>query len=112
MGIIKLGYSIVSPVLQPGQLYMQPLQRWLKPWVYTPLMASRTPTYQGESDLCNSLSPLEEPSLDGEGHGHGNGMQQEACHNRCFQHRLGGGGRCTKANRLPAIGQEWKKAST
>ncbi len=53
-------------------------------------MASRMPTYQGEPGLCNSLSPLEEPSLDGKGRGHGNGLQEKGCHDRCLQHRLGG----------------------
>ncbi len=55
-----------------------------------PCMAPRTPTYQGEPGLCNSLSPLEEPSLDGKGRGHGNGLQEKGCHDRCLQHRLGG----------------------
>ncbi len=55
-----------------------------------PCMASWTPTYQGEPGLYNSLSPLEEPSLDGKGRGHGNGLQEKGCHDRCLQHRLGG----------------------
>ncbi len=50
-------------------------------------MVSRTPTYQGEPGLCKSLGPLEEPSLDGEG---SEQLQQEGCHERCLQHRLGG----------------------
>ncbi len=54
----------------------------------TPCMASWTPTYQSEPGLCNSLGPLEEPSLDREGRGHGNGLQLEGCHDRCL-HRLG-----------------------
>ncbi len=53
-------------------------------------MASRTLTYQGESGLCNSPDPLEEPSVDGEGRGHGVGPHQESCHDRRLQHRLGG----------------------
>ncbi len=39
----------------------------------TQRMASRTLAYQGESGLCNSPDPLEEPTVDGEGRGHGVG---------------------------------------
>ncbi len=53
----------------------------------TQRMASRTLAYQGESGLCNSPDPLEEPTVDGEGRGHGVGPHQESCHDR---HRLGG----------------------
>ncbi len=53
-------------------------------------MASRTLAYQGESGLCNSPDPLEEPTVDEEGHGHGVGPHQESCHDRRLQHRLGG----------------------
>ncbi len=53
-------------------------------------MASRTLAYQGESGLCNSPDPLEEPTVDGEGRGHGVGPHQESCHDRRLQHRLGG----------------------
>ncbi len=56
----------------------------------TQRMASRTLAYQGESGLCNSPDPLEEPTVDGEGHGHGVGPHQESCHDRRLQHRLGG----------------------
>ncbi len=56
----------------------------------TQRMASRTLTYQGESGLCNSPDPLEEPTVDGEGRGHGVGPHQESCHDRRLQHRLGG----------------------
>ncbi len=56
----------------------------------TQRMASRTPTHQGEPGLCDSPGPLEEPTMDGEGRGHGNGLQQESCHDRRLQHRLGG----------------------
>ncbi len=53
-------------------------------------MASRTLAHQGESGLCNSPDPLEEPTVDGEGRGHGVGPHQESCHDRRLQHRLGG----------------------
>ncbi len=53
-------------------------------------MASWTPAYQGESGLCNSPDPLEEPTVDGEGRGHGVGPYQESCHDRRLQRRLGG----------------------
>ncbi len=56
----------------------------------TQRMASRTLAYQGESGLCNSPDPLEEPTVDGEGRGHGVGPNQESCHDRRLQHRLGG----------------------
>ncbi len=56
----------------------------------TQRMASRTPAYQGESGLCDSPHPLEEPTMDEEGHGHGVGPQQESCHDRRLQHRLEG----------------------
>ncbi len=56
----------------------------------TQRMASWTPAYQGESGLCNSPDPLEEPTVDGEGRGHGVGPHQESCHDRRLQHRLGG----------------------
>ncbi|XP_058618458.1 uncharacterized protein LOC131531609 [Onychostoma macrolepis] len=56
----------------------------------TPCMASRTPAYQGEPGLCDSPGPLEEPTMDGEGRGYGNGLQQEGCHDRRLQQRLGG----------------------
>ncbi len=55
----------------------------------TQRMASRTLAYQGESGLCNSPDPLEEPTVDGEGRGHGVGPHQESCHDRRLQHRLG-----------------------
>ncbi len=53
-------------------------------------MASRTLAYQGESGLCDSPDPLEEPTVDEEGRGHGVGPHQESCHDRRLQHRLGG----------------------
>ncbi len=53
----------------------------------TQCMASRTLAYQGESGLCNSPDPLEEPTVDGEGRGHGVGPHQESCHDRRLQHR-------------------------
>ncbi len=56
----------------------------------TQRLASRTLAYQGESGLCNSPDPLEEPTVDGEGRGHGVGPHQESCHDRRLQHRLGG----------------------
>ncbi len=56
----------------------------------TQRMASRMPAHQGEPGLCDSPGPLEEPTMDGEGRGHGNGLQQEGCHDRHLQHRLGG----------------------
>ncbi len=56
----------------------------------TQRMASRTPAHQGESGLCDSSDPLEEPMMDEEGRGHGVGLQQESCHDRRLQHRLGG----------------------
>ncbi len=56
----------------------------------TQCMASRTPAYQGESGLCDSPDPVEEPTMDEEGRGHGVGPQQESCYDRCLQHRLGG----------------------
>ncbi len=56
----------------------------------TQRMASRTLAYQGESGLCNSPDPLEEPTVDREGRGHGVGPHQESCHDRRLQHRLGG----------------------
>ncbi len=57
----------------------------------TQRMASRTPAHPGESGLCDSPDPLEEPTMDEEGRGHGVGLQQESCHDRRLQHRLGGG---------------------
>ncbi len=59
-------------------------------WFPTQRMASRTLAHQGESGLCNSPDPLEEPTVDGEGRGHGVGPHQESCHDRRLQHRLGG----------------------
>ncbi len=56
----------------------------------TQRMASRTLAYQGESGLCDSPDPLEEPTVDEEGRGHGVGPHQESCHDRRLQHRLGG----------------------
>ncbi len=56
----------------------------------TQRMASRTLAYQGESGLCDSPDPLEEPTVDEEGCGHGVGPHQESRHDRCLQHRLGG----------------------
>ncbi len=56
----------------------------------TQRMASRTPAHQGESGLCDSPDPVEEPTMDEEGRGHGVGLQQESCHDRRLQHRLGG----------------------
>ncbi len=53
-------------------------------------MTSRTPAHQDESGLCDSPDPLEEPTMDEEGRGHGVGPQQESCHDRRLQHRLGG----------------------
>ncbi len=82
------GHSIVSATAGPASYAAPPTL--VETACPTPFMASRTPIYQGEPSLCNSLSPLEEPSLDGEGRGHGNDLQQEGCHNRCLQHRLGG----------------------
>ncbi len=81
--------AAASLVLQLGLLRMRPLQRWLKPPCLQ-RMASRTLAYQGESGLCNSPDPLEEPTVGGEGRGHGVGPHQESCHDRCLQHRLGG----------------------
>ncbi len=57
---------------------------------FTQRMASRTLAYQGESGLCNSPDPLEEPTVDEEGRGHEVGPHQESCHDRRLQHRLGG----------------------
>ncbi len=42
----------------------------------TQRMASRTLAYQGESGLCDSPDPLEEPTVDEEGRGHGVGPHQ------------------------------------
>ncbi len=56
----------------------------------TQRMASWMPAYQGESGLCNSPDPLEEPTVDGEGRGHGVGPHQESCHDRRLPRRLGG----------------------
>ncbi len=56
----------------------------------TQRMASWTPAHQGESGLCDSPDPLEEPTMVEEGRGHGVGLQQESCHDRRLQHRLGG----------------------
>ncbi len=44
----------------------------------TQRMASQTPAHQGESGLCDSPDPLEEPTMDEEGRGHGVGLQQES----------------------------------
>ncbi len=76
--------AAASPTLQLGLLRIWPLQCWLKPRV--PSRAWR----HGHLCVCNSLSPLEEPSLDRKGHGHGNGLQEKGCHDRCLQHRLWG----------------------
>ncbi len=56
----------------------------------TQRIASWTLAYQGESGLCDSPDPLEEPTVDEEGRGHGVGPHQESCHERRLQHRLGG----------------------
>ncbi len=63
------GRSIASVTAGPAP--HAPLQRWLKPRVPHNALASRTLAYQGESGLCNSPDPLEEPTVDGEGRGHG-----------------------------------------
>ncbi len=89
--------AAASPVLQ-----LVLLQRCVPPSTLvettgsTQHMASRTLAYQGESGLCNSPDPLEEPTVDEEGRGHGVGPHQESCHDRRLQHRLGG--HCAKAN--------------
>ncbi len=81
-----LGFmAAASPVLQLGLLRMRPLQRWLKPRV--PHNAWR---HRCLHIMCDSPDPLEEPTMDEEGRGHGVGPQQESCHDRCLQHRLGG----------------------
>ncbi len=93
--------AAASPVLQLGVLRMRPLQCWLKPrvphnaacWRHGRLhirVNQACVAYQGESGLCNSPDPLEEPTVDGEGRGHGVGPHQESCHDRRLQHRLGG----------------------
>ncbi len=70
-------------------------------------MASRTLAYQGESGLCNSPDPLEEPTVDGEGRGHGVGPHQENCHDRRLQHRLGGAVRRQTDLRPLVEDREW-----
>ncbi len=75
----------------------------------TQRMASWTPAYQGESGLCNSPDPLEEPTVDGEGRGHGVGPHQEVVTTDASNTV---GGRCAKANRPSAIGRRRRRAST
>ncbi len=81
--------AAASPVLQLGLLRMRPPSTLVETTGSTQRMA-RTLAYQGESGLCNSPDPLEEPTVDGEGRGHGVGPHQESCHDRRLQHRLGG----------------------
>ncbi len=48
-----------------------------------------TPAYQGESGLCNSPDPLEEPTVDGEGRGHGVWSTPGKLSRQTLQHRWG-----------------------
>ncbi len=82
--------AAASPVLQLGLLCMRPPSMLVETTGSTQRMASRTLAYQGESGLCDSPDPLEEPTVDEEGRGHGVGPHQESCHDRRLQHRLGG----------------------
>ncbi len=54
-----------------------------------PFMASWTLMFQGRPGLCNSSGPLEKLSVDGVWRGPGDGVQEEGCLDRCFQHGLG-----------------------
>ncbi len=82
------GHSIASVTAGPAP--HAPPSTLVETTGSTQRMASRTLAYQGESGLCNSPDPLEEPTVDGEGRGHGVGPHQESCHDRRLQHRLGG----------------------
>ncbi len=82
------GHSIASVTAGPAS--HAPPSTLVETTGSTQRMASWTPAYQGESGLCNSPDPLEEPTVDGEGRGHGVGPHQEICHDRRLQHRLGG----------------------
>ncbi len=82
--------AAASPVVTAGPAPHAPPSTLVETTGSTQRMASRTLAYQGESGLCNSPDPLEEPTVDGEGRGHGVGPHQESCHDRCLQHRLGG----------------------
>ncbi len=82
------GHSIAS--VTAGPVLNAPPSTLVETTGSTQRMASRTLAYHGESGLCNSPDPLEEPTVDEEGRGHGVGPHQESCHDRCLQHRLGG----------------------
>ncbi len=82
--------AAASPAVQLGLLRMRPLQCLLKPRVPSHAWRHGCLRIRVSQACVNSLSPLEEPSLDGKGHGHGNGLQEKGCHDRCLQHRLGG----------------------
>ncbi len=82
------GHSIASVTAGPAP--HAPPSTLVETTGSTQRMASRTLAYQGESGLCDSPDPLEEPTVDEEGRGHGVGPHQESCHDRRLQHRLGG----------------------
>ncbi len=71
--------AAASPALQLGLLRMRSLQHWLEPQVQSRAWRHR------RLSIRVSLSPLEEPSLDGKGRGHGKGLQENVV---CLQHRL------------------------
>ncbi len=52
-------------------------------------LASRTPPHNGDSGLCISPDPLEEPPLANTRCASRQGAQKECCHNRHFQQGLG-----------------------
>ncbi len=71
--------AAASPVLQLGPAPHAAPSTLVETTGSTQRMASRTPAHQGESGLCDSPDPLEEPTMDEEGRGHGVGLQQESC---------------------------------
>ncbi len=63
--------AAASPVLPAGPAPHAPPSTLVETTGSTQRMVSWTPAYQGESGLCDSPDPLEEPTMDGEGRGHG-----------------------------------------
>ncbi len=89
LAIQKLAATFKSDTARPLKAFqrMLGLMAAASPVLQKPRV---TPAHQGESGLCDSPDPLEEPTKDEEGRGHGVGPQQESCHDRRLQHRLGG----------------------
>ncbi len=81
--------AAASPVLQLGLLHMRPVQFWLKQRVPSVAWRHRPQPCIGDSGLCISPGPLEEPLLAKARRDPRCGAQKECCHDRRFQQGLG-----------------------